>query len=272
MGDANTPIQPRSARVASAIVFASFETPAGGAELRILIADDDPLVRSAVRALLADQPDLRVDGEAADGMETVLQAIERRPDVVLLDESIAGLDAMTVIQRIREAAPDVQVVVFSAMEDVDRGVAGLRSGATGFLLKEMSSEALLRALRGLAHGEAALSRSLTLRLVEQLQRDNAPPTDTRPVWSRLTPGEWHVLDLLGRGRTLSEAAVALSIPDESVREQVEQILLKLEVPTLDRALAAAKQLLAGEPWPSEGAPLDEVTRRRLDRQRPRSGA
>ena len=265
--DVNPPIGLPPARVASATVSASSQTPPGEGELRVLIADDDPLVRSAVRSLFTDQPDLRVDGEAVDGMQAVDMAIARRPDVVLLDEGIVGLDAVTVIERIRDAAPEVHVVVFAAIEDADRGVAGLRSGATGFLLKEMSSDALLRALRGLAHGEAALSRSLTLRVVEQLHRDTAPEAeDPRPVWSRLSAGEWQVLSLLDKGASVAEVADTISIPTERVRERIEQILIKLEVSTLDEALAAAGQLLAGEPWPSQGVPLDEVTRRRLDRQ------
>jgi DNA-binding NarL/FixJ family response regulator len=234
--------------------------------LHILIADDDPLVRSAVRAMLVEQPDMRVDCEATNGVQAVELAIAQRPDIVLLDESIVGLDAVQVIERIRAAAPDVQVVIFSSVEDDDRGVAGLRSGATGFLLKEMSGDALLRALRGLARGEAALSRALMLRVVEQLHHDTVADVDPRPVWSRLTTGEWQVLHLLTTGSSVDEVADAISLPAAAVRERIEQILVKLEVPTLDEAVAAAERLLAGEPWPSAGAPLDEVTRRRLDRQ------
>ncbi len=243
---------------------ASSQTPAGGAELRILIADDDPLVRSAIRALVADQPDLCIDGEATSGLDAVELAIERHPNIVLLDESIAGLDAVAVIERIRDAAPDVNVVVFSSVEDPDLGVAGLRSGAMGFLHKEMSGDALLRALRGLGHGEAALSRTLTLRVVEQLHRGMVDE-DPRPVWTRLNSGEWQVLHLLNTGSSVTEAADAIGLPADRVRARIEQILLKLEVSTLDEALAAAQQLLSGEPWPHSGARLDELTRRRLDR-------
>lgn len=244
-------------------------TPPRGAELRILIADDDPLVRSALRTLLADESDLRVDGEASDGQEAIERAIAQRPDVVLLDEGIVGLDAVTVIERIHDAAPEVNVVVFSSVEDPDRGVAGLRSGATGFLLKEMSSDALVRALRGIGHGEAALSRSLMLHVVEHLHRSSqaepAEEEDPRPVWSRLSVGEWQVLHLLSRGYSVADAADAIGLPTERVRERIEQILRKLDVATLDEAISAADQLLAGEPWPSAGAALDEVTRRRIGR-------
>jgi DNA-binding NarL/FixJ family response regulator len=243
-------------------------TPSGDDGLRILIADDDPVVRSAIRALLADQPDLRVDGEAGDGVEAVELAVARRPDVVLLDEGIVGLDAVTVIERIRASAPEVNVVVFAAVEDPDRGVEGLRSGATGFLLKEMSSDALLRALRGLARGEAPLSRELMLRVVEQLHRTTEPETDPRPVWSRLTIGDWQLLHQLRRGSSVSETAAMLGLSDDLVRERIDEVLLKLEVTTLAEAVSAAEQLLAGEPWPSAGAALDEVTHRRLDRQQP----
>jgi DNA-binding NarL/FixJ family response regulator len=246
-------------------VSVPIQTPPGGAELRILIADDDPLVRSALRAVLADQVGLAIDGEAADGVEAVDLAIRRRPDVVLLDEGICGLDAMTVIQRIRDAVQDVQVVVFSAAEDDDRGVAGLRSGASGFLLKEMSSEALVRALRGLAHGEAPLSRSLTLRLVEQLHRvnANADTEDPRPVWSTLTTIEWELLDLLSERASTEQVSETLSIAPEQLQQQLDRVLVKLGVETYDEAVAAVRQLRAGEPWPTEGSALDEVTLRRL---------
>jgi DNA-binding NarL/FixJ family response regulator len=250
-------------------VSAPPQTPTDGAELRILIADDDPLVRSALRTVLTDQAGLSVDGEAADGVEAVDLAIRRRPDIVLLDEGICGLDAMAVIQRIREAVNDVQVVVFSAAEDEDRGVAGLRSGASGFLLKEMSSEALVRALRGLAHGEAPLSRSLTLRLVEQLHRDNAaaPVEDPRPVWSALTASEWEVLELMTDGATAEQVGEAIAATPEQVREHLDRTLVKLGVGTPEEAFSAARTLRAGEPWPRAGSPLDEITRRRLDAAR-----
>ncbi len=241
--------------------------PPTGEPLRILIADDDPVVRSALRSLIASQPDLCVDEEAVDGPETVELAVRRRPDIVLLDEGIGGLDAMHVITRIRDRAAGVQVVVFSAAEDIERGVEGLRSGATGFLLKEMSSEALVRALRGLAHGEAALSRSLTLRLVEQLHHDTED-SEERPIWTRLTIADWQILDLLGRGDPMAEVADTLGVPMDQLHVRVEQILRKLEVATLADALTAATRLRAGEAWPSEGATLDEVTRRRLERRRP----
>jgi DNA-binding NarL/FixJ family response regulator len=252
-------------------VSASPPTPPGAAELRILIADDDPLVRSALRSLLADQPDLRVDGEAVDGQQAVELAVERRPHVVVLDEGIVGLDAVTVIERIRRAAPEVQVVVFSAVEDVDRGVAGLRSGAMGYLLKEMSGEALLRALRGVAHGEAALSRALTLRVVEQLHRETRDEPEPRRAWNRLTAGEWQVLQLLTAGATVADVSDAIGVPPSDVRERIAQVLVKLEVPTLEDAVAAASRMLAEEPWPSAGGSLDEVTRRRMDRQNPPRG-
>jgi DNA-binding NarL/FixJ family response regulator len=267
MSEANPPIDPPRARVASVSVSAPPQPPPEAAELRILIADDDPLVRGALRAVLADQVGLRIDGEAADGVEAIELAIARRPDIVLLDEGICGLDAMTVIQRIRDAVRDVQVVVFSAAEDDDRGVAGLRSGASGFLLKEMSSDALVRALRGLAHGEAPLSRSLTLRLVEQLHRDTADVEDPRPLWSTLTTSEWEVLDLMNDGGSIDEVTRVLSLTPGQVNDDLDRILIKLGVKTAEEALSAARKLRAGEPWPSQGSPLDEVTRRRLDAAR-----
>jgi DNA-binding NarL/FixJ family response regulator len=234
--------------------------------LRILIADDDPLVRSALCKLMGDQPDLRVDGEAADGVEAVKTAVARHPDIVLLDEGIVGLDAMTVIERIREGAPDVQVVVFSAAEDDDVGVAGVRSGAAGYLVKDMSGDALVRALRGLARGEAPVSRSLMLRLVQQLHSDPEP----RPAWNSLTTDEWAVLDLLVDGTPEPDVGPALDMRPEEVGAHLAHVLLKLGVSTRAGAIAAARALRARTAVEDE-AELDEVTLRRRGR-RPSSEA
>jgi DNA-binding NarL/FixJ family response regulator len=238
------------------------ETP-----VRILVADDDPLVRSALRDLAADTWDIEIEAEAVDGYEAVALAISRRPDIVLLDVAIPRLDSKTVTRRIHEAVPEVRVMVFSSAEDVELGVAGLRSGASGFLPKDVSRTALVRALRGMSRGEAVVSRSLTAAILEQLRRTPADSSGLRPVWSTLTSREWQVLDLLCEGATTTDIATRLQLSVETVRTHLKHALTKLNAHTRDEAIAKAQRLRSGEPPDATEPPLDEITQRRFERSR-----
>lgn len=235
--------------------------------MRVLVADDDPLVRSALRDLAADTSDIAIVAEAVDGHEAVSLAISDRPDIVLLDVAIPRLDSKTVTRRIQEAAPEVRVMVFSSAEDTELGVAGLRSGASGFLPKDVSRNALVRALRGMSRGEAVVSRSLTAAILEQLQRTPADSSGMRPVWSTLTPREWQVLDLLCEHATTSEMAQRLELSVETVRTHLKHALTKLNARTRDEAIAKAQRLRSGQPPDITEPPLDEVTQRRFERDR-----
>ncbi|MCW3006166.1 MAG: response regulator transcription factor [Solirubrobacterales bacterium] len=244
--------------------------------LRILVADDDPLVRSALRAVAAENWDIHIEAEAVDGYEAVALAISHRPDIVLLDVAIPRLDSKTVTRRIQTAVPDVRVMVFSSAEDVELGVAGLRSGAAGFLPKDVSSVALVRALRGLSRGEAVVSRLMTAEIVEQLRRAPATSTGLRPVWSTLTSREWQVVDLLCEGAATAEIADRLCLSVETVRTHLKHALNKLGAHTRDEAIAKAQRLRSGEPpepvdEPADSLdePVDEVARRRIAQHRRR---
>lgn len=232
-------------------------------DMRVLVADDDPLVRSAVREALAEREGIRIDGEAVNGEEAVALALRRRPDVVLLDVGIPRVDAVTVTRRIRSSAPGVEVVVFSSSPDDEVGLLGLRAGAAGFLLKDVSSDALARALRGIRRGEAAVSRRLTRQVLESLRRAPDAGAGMRPVWSPLTSREWQVLDLLCEGASTEAIADRLVLAVETVRTHIKHVLAKLGAHSREEAIAVARQLRSGGGPVQPCDSVDEVGQRRV---------
>ncbi|HWV85489.1 MAG TPA: response regulator transcription factor [Capillimicrobium sp.] len=232
-------------------------------EMRVLVADDDPLVRSAVRDALSERAGIRIDGEAVNGEEAVALALRRRPDVVLLDVGIPRVDAVTVTRRIRSSAPGVEVVVFSSSPDDEVGLLGLRAGAAGFLLKDVSSDALARALRGIQRGEAAVSRRLTRQVLESLRRAPDAGAGMRPVWSPLTSREWQVLDLLCEGASTEAIAERLVLAVETVRTHIKHVLAKLGAHSREEAIAVARQLRSGGGSTQPCDSVDEVGQRRV---------
>lgn len=248
--------------------------PAGVRPLRILIADDDPLVRRALRQALQAQEGFAVDGEAGAGLDAVEMAVARGPDVVLMDVDLPDVDGITATLRIRRRAPDVRVVMLSAAEDEELGMLGLRAGAAGFLGKGVSDDALCRALSGVARGEAAVSRALTLRLVDRLRRAPERAAGLRPVQSALTAREWQVLDLMAAGASTEGIADELVLSIETVRSHVKHILAKLGAHSRAEAVQAAARMRVpdgrGAERSRDAAELDELAfRRMLDRVRER---
>ncbi len=155
-------------RARSFLAVSSTEPSTVTGELRLLIVDDDPLVRGALRDAMRDSVGISVAGEVADGQAALAAVTECRPDVVLLDGGMPGLDTATLTRMLRERVPDVHVVVFSTADDAELGIRGLRAGAVGFLVKDVTSEALVRSLHGVLRGEAAVSRALALKIVQSL--------------------------------------------------------------------------------------------------------
>jgi DNA-binding NarL/FixJ family response regulator len=202
-----------------------------GRVLRVLVADDQPLMRSGFRLILEGQPDIDVVGEARDGEEAVAEARRLRPDVVLMDVRMPRLDGIEATRRIRgEAAPDVHVLVLT-MVDLDEYVYGaLQAGASGFLLKDVSPEHLVMGIRLVAAGDQLLAPAITRRLVERYtQRPAAPSTGSNEALGRLTPREHEVVEHVARGRTNAQIAEALVISEATVKTHVANILAKLAV-------------------------------------------
>jgi DNA-binding NarL/FixJ family response regulator len=205
---------------------------------RILLVDDHPLTRSALAGLLA-QHGFDVVGEASDGEEAVESAREVRPDLVLLDLSMPGVDGLTALPRLREAAPDCEVVVLTASGTEENLLGAIRGGAAGYLLKSEPPERIVDFLRGVARGEAALSGAVARRLLEQVRagggRGSGVPDE---IAAALSARELEVLLLLDEHLATEDIAKRLYISEHTVRSHVKSLLRKLGVSSRREALEA----------------------------------
>jgi DNA-binding NarL/FixJ family response regulator len=204
---------------------------------RVLIADDQAMVREGFSALLAAQPDLDVVGAAADGLEAVSQTLRLQPDVVLMDVRMPHLDGIAATRRIMAAPGDVhpRVLVLTTFDIDDYVFEALRAGASGFLLKDARGEELVHAVRVVAAGDALLAPTVTRRLIAEFARRPAR-TRARPAELRsLTPRESEVLTLIARGQSNAEIATSLVLAEQTVKTHVGRILAKLDL--RDRAQA-----------------------------------
>jgi DNA-binding NarL/FixJ family response regulator len=205
---------------------------------RILLVDDHPLTRSALSGLLT-QHGFDVVGEAEDGSEAVERAAELGPDLILLDLSMPGVDGLTALPRLREAAPNCEVVVLTASGTEENLLGAIRAGAAGYLLKSEPPERIVGFLRGVANGEAALSGAVARRLLEQVRagggRGSGVPDSIAAV---LSARELEVLLLLDEHLGTDEIAKRLFISDHTVRSHVKSLLRKLGVTSRRDALEA----------------------------------
>jgi NarL family two-component system response regulator LiaR len=221
------------------------ESDGAGAEapLRVIVADDDPLARRVVRDAL-EAGGIVVVAEAATGREAIELSLYYKPDVVLMDLVMPDGDGIHATRRILAREPGVEVVILTSSDDDDVGFVGLRAGASGFLSKRAGVDALPRALRGAAAGEAVVSRRLTMRLVDSMRRARTDGAGVRPVRSRLTPREWEVLDLLCAGQSTDDIADTLVLSSETVRSHIKNLLRKLGVRSREAAIEEARRLRA----------------------------
>jgi DNA-binding NarL/FixJ family response regulator len=203
--------------------------------LRILIADDHPLTRSALTGLL-EQHGFSVVAEASDGAEAIDRARELRPDIVLLDLTMPGMGGLEALPRIRAAAPDCEVVVLTASGTEGNLLAAIRGGAAGYLLKTEPPERIAEFLQGVAHGEAALSGTVARRLMERMRdgrRDSGVPDS---IASALSAREIEVLLLLDEHLGTDEIGKRLFISEHTVRSHVKSLLRKLGASSRSEAL------------------------------------
>ncbi|MFD8598145.1 response regulator [Kitasatospora sp. NPDC059646] len=199
--------------------------------VRVVVADDEDLMRAGLRMMLGTQPDLLVVGEAADGAQAVRVAQACRPDVVLMDVRMPVLDGVAATAELAERCPAARVLVLTTFELDEYVFAAVRAGAAGFLLKRTPPEALLAGIRTVAAGDALLGPSVTRRLLAEFAR-SAPPGGSaagRRALAALTPRERQVLELLGRGRSNAEIAAALHLGEATVKTHVRRVLDKLGV-------------------------------------------
>ena len=220
--------------------------------IRVLIADDQALVRGAFEVLVNSAPDMTVVGAAADGAEAIELALRERPDVVLMDVRMPKLDGIEATRRIMAAASERARVLILTTFDLDEYVfAALRAGASGFLLKDTAPAQLLEAITVVAAGEALLAPTVTRRLIEQFSRSPQPSRGPRVSLDGVTDREHEVLALVGRGLSNAEIAEHLHLASPTVKTHVSRLLMKLGA--RDRAqlviVAYESGLLDQQPFP-----------------------
>jgi DNA-binding NarL/FixJ family response regulator len=194
--------------------------------IRILVADDQELVRTGFRVVLDAEPDLEVVGEAGDGLAAIDAVVTLRPDVVLMDIRMPNLDGIEATRRITAAENSPRILILTTFDLDDYVYEALRAGASGFLLKDARAEELRHAVRMVAAGEALLSPAITRRLIESYTR--RPPPQAHPAGLlELTPRELEVLKLVARGLSNADIARALFVGDATVKTHVARIFSKL---------------------------------------------
>jgi DNA-binding NarL/FixJ family response regulator len=198
--------------------------------IRVLLADDQSLVRAGFRALLDAQPGIEVAGEAADGEETIARVRELRPDLVLLDIRMPVLDGLAAVRRISEDPElrDVKVVMLTTFELDEYVFEALRSGAAGFLVKDTEPEELVRAVRAVVDGDALLSPSVTRRLIAEFAARSKEPAQGE-LLARLTEREREVTALVGMGLSNEEIAERLVVSPLTAKTHVSRAMVKLGV-------------------------------------------
>jgi DNA-binding NarL/FixJ family response regulator len=210
--------------------------------IHVVIADSDPLARRVVRDALQDRTGFVIPAEASTGSEAIELSLHYRPDVTLMETSLPGVDGLTATRRIHEVAPEVRVLILSREDQEEVQLQALQAGAAGFVSKNVPVETVSRVVQSVVRGEAAVSRKLTMRLVERLRHLPEGGVGMRPVQSPLTEREWEVLDLLCQGMNTREIAEALVLCEETVYSHSKNVLRKLHVHTREEAVAAATQL------------------------------
>ncbi|GIE91433.1 response regulator [Actinoplanes regularis] len=204
--------------------------------IRVLVVDDQRMLRESFAVLLNAQPDLEVVAEAANGEEAVRQARDLRPDVVLMDVRMPVLDGLEATRRILAHAPGTKVLVLTTFDDDEYVHEAIRAGANGFLLKDSSAHQLADAIRTTVTGGAVLAPSVTKRLMEDFSQRSAPPGAPSGRLAALTNQEIKVLGLVARGLSNAEIAVHLTVAEQTVKTHVSRILMKLNL--RDRTQAA----------------------------------
>lgn len=206
--------------------------------IRVLIADDYPLVRDSLRALLETEPGMEVVGEAADGVEVVLKAHVLQPDVILLDLVMPRQDGIGAIGQIKQQDPDARILVLTSFAEDEKVFPAIKAGALGYLLKSSSPQQLLYAIRDVYRGQSSLHPTIARKLITELQRPPELPPTTEPLSAR----EMEVLRLVARGLTNQEIAQELVISERTARTHVSRILEKLHLANRTQAaLYAARE-------------------------------
>jgi DNA-binding NarL/FixJ family response regulator len=209
--------------------------------LRVLVADDHPIVRDGLRLLLGSAPDIDVVGEAANGAEAVATAAKVQPDVVVMDLHMPELNGIEATRRLVRDQPHVAVLVVTMFDDDDSVFAAMRAGARGYLLKDADQAEIVRAVRAVASGEAIFGPAVATRVLGYFAA--AKPAYVIPAFPELTEREREVLELIAQGHSNAEITRRLVVSPKTVRNHISSIFAKLQV--ADRAQAIVRAREAG---------------------------
>jgi DNA-binding NarL/FixJ family response regulator len=197
--------------------------------VRVLLVEDDDLMRAGLKAVLSSDEGIDVVGEAGDGRAAVTDARKMRPDVVLMDVRMPGLDGISATREILAVSPEVKVAVLTTFEQDDYIFGALSAGASGFLLKRTKPEELITAIHTIAEGDSLLSPSVTRRVIERMAGQPVPDDSAGRRLDLLTPRERQVLELIARGLSNGEIAAEFVIEESTVKTHVKRILMKLHL-------------------------------------------
>jgi DNA-binding NarL/FixJ family response regulator len=196
---------------------------------RVLIADDDDLMRAGLIELLTADPEIEIVGQASTGREAVERARRLGPDIVLMDVRMPDLDGIAATAEVSRAAPGAKVLILTTFEQDDYIFGALRAGASGFLLKRTRPEELIAAVHTVAAGDSLLSPSVTRRVIDRMAQQPTPELADQAKLDALTAREREVLELLARGLSNREIAAALGVAESTIRTHVKRILTKLDL-------------------------------------------
>jgi DNA-binding NarL/FixJ family response regulator len=221
--------------------------------VRVLIVDDDDLMRAGLKSVLASDESVQVIGEIGDGRAAVQSTREQRPDVVLMDIRMPGLDGIAATREVLAASPAVKVVMLTTFEEDDYIFGALNAGASGFLLKRTRPEELIAAIHTIAAGDSLLSPSVTRRVIDRMA--GAPQVSIAPNrrLDSLTLREREVLELVARGLSNAEIAAALFVEESTVKSHVKRILMKLGLRDRVQAVIFAYESGVTRPGPKASA-------------------
>ena len=205
--------------------------------IRVLLVDDQSIVREGIRSMLSLEPDIQVVGEAENGAQAVAQVRRLKPDIVLMDVRMPGMDGLTALAQLKQFAPRTSVIMLTLYDNTDYLFQAISSGAAGYILKDASREELVRAVRITAEGGAIVAPSLMPELLRRMGQMRPPLTlSAPPLVEKLSERELEVLRLVAEGQTNQEIAEKLVLSPTTVKTHVQNILQKLGVS--DRTQAA----------------------------------
>ena len=219
------------------------------APVRVLLVDDDDLMRAGLRAVLSSDARVEVVGEAGNGRAAVERVRALRPDLVLMDVRMPDLDGIAATREVIAASPEVKVVILTTFEQDDYIFGALNAGASGFLLKRSGPEELLAAIQTVAAGDSLLSPSVTRTVIDRMARQPTPEIGPSRLLDDLTPREHEVLVLLARGLSNGEIAAELVIEESTVKTHVKRILMKLRLRDRIQAVVFAYESGLVQPGP-----------------------